>query len=91
MAEYIIEDNGWIENGGYIRPAPSGWLPPKPIVRCRDCKHVKHDPEWQPDGDRRYKPREVWFCRAEQWEGFEGDNPFVVPDGFCAWGEKEER
>jgi len=39
MAEYIIEDNGWIENGGYIRPAPSGWLPPKPIVRCRDCKH----------------------------------------------------
>ena len=41
MAEYIIEDNGWIENGGYVRPAPSGWVPPKPIVRCRDCEYYE--------------------------------------------------
>lgn len=57
------------------------------IVRCRDCKHVNHDPEWQPD--RRFKPVDMWTCHAEWCEGFEGDHPQVEPDGFCKWGERK--
>ena len=57
------------------------------IVRCRDCKHVKYDPEWQPD--RRFKPVDLWTCHAEWCEGFEGDHPQVEPDGFCKWGERK--
>jgi len=62
-----------------------GW---EEVVRCRDCKHVKHDSEWQPD--RRFKPVDMWTCHAEWCEGFEGDHPRVEPDGFCKWGERSE-
>lgn len=58
------------------------------IVRCRDCKHVVHRPEWQPD--KRFKPIDLWVCEAEWCMGFEGDHPDVTPDGFCKWGEPRE-
>lgn len=53
------------------------------IVRCRDCKHVHHRPDWQPD--KRFKPKDIWICEAEWCMGFEGDHPLVEPDGFCKW------
>ena len=72
-----------------LKPSP---LAAKPIdateiVRCRDCKHVKHTPEWQLD--RRYKPEDAWWCHAEWCEGMGGDHPCVEPDGFCKWGERK--
>lgn len=80
MAEYITEFFGSSSGGSYTERREE-------IVRCRDCKHVKHDPEWQPD--RRFKPVDMWTCHAEWCEGFEGDHPAVEPDGFCKWGERK--
>lgn len=58
------------------------------IVRCRDCKHARHESNWQPD--KRRKPIDLWLCEAEWCEGLEGDSPCVKPDGFCAWGERKD-
>ena len=58
------------------------------IVRCRDCRHIHHRPDWQPD--KRFKPQDLWLCEADWCMGFEGDHPCVEPDGFCAWGERKE-
>ena len=84
MSEYIIGIEGAL-HADYIELAPkiSG-----EIIRCRDCKHVGHIPDFQ--SDRRFKPCDYWWCEAEWCEGLEGDNPTVEPDGFCAWGERRE-
>ena len=68
MSEYIIE---WFGIGEQLTRLREGNVPfvlwPKrireerrreEIVRCRDCQHVEHIPEWRPYGDRRYK--RVW-------------------------------
>lgn len=73
MTERIICN----DNGGELR---------EEIVRCRDCKHVGHIPDFQPD--KRFKPCDYWWCEAEWCEGLEGDNPTVEPDWFCACGER---
>lgn len=51
------------------------------IVRCRDCKYI----ELQTVS---YSVNPLYVCLAEWCEGSEGDNPLVVPFGFCAWGER---
>ncbi len=85
MAEYIYEHSQCYDMFGKLLDAPM-LTQREEIVRCRDCEHVKHDPEWQPD--RRFKPVDMWTCHAEWCEGFEGDHPVVEPDGFCRWGER---
>lgn len=71
MTEYIYATDGW------------GRWTGEEIVRCRDCKHVHHHPDWQPD--KRFKPKDIWICEAEWCMGLEGDHPLVEPDGFCKW------
>lgn len=58
------------------------------IVRCRDCTHAHHRPNWR--SDKRCKPRDLWICEAEWCMGFEGDHPETKPDWFCSHGEREE-
>ena len=86
MSEYIVGNDG-DESILDIGEFELRFQERERIVRCRGCKHVKHDPEWQPD--RRFKPVDMWTCHAEWCEGFEGDHPQVEPDGFCSWGERK--
>lgn len=46
------------------------------IVRCKDCKWFSLD-----NSDHDY--RSGWWCH--RW-----NTDMVKPDGFCAWGEKED-
>ena len=54
-------------------------IPPKEpkeeIVRCRDCACFSVD-----DSDHDY--RTGWWCK--RWY-----TDMVMPDGFCAWGERK--
>lgn len=62
-----------------------GVIPDKivqPIVRCRDCKHHEYM-------TLSYSDNPLSICISEQWVGAEGDNPLVVPNGFCKWGERK--
>ena len=79
MSEYIVKLDG---------PYAAGYHVGEEIVRCRDCRHIHHRPDWQPD--KRFKPQDLWLCEADWCMGFEGDHPCVEPDGFCAWAERRE-
>lgn len=46
-----------------------------PVVRCMDCEQFAAD-----NSDHDY--RSGWWCH--RW-----DTDRVVPDGFCAWGERK--
>lgn len=49
----------------------------QPIVRCRDCAYICN---------RRYtNGLELYTCSY-----FDSEHAEVVPDGFCAWGERRE-
>lgn len=85
MSEYIINLDGELGMALAVACAGAGFAREE-IVRCRDCKHVHHCPDWQPD--KRFKPKDIWICEAEWCMGFEGDHPLVEPDGFCKWGER---
>lgn len=52
------------------------------IVRCRDCKYHEYMTV-------SYLDNPLSVCYSEQWIGAEGDNPLVVPNGFCKWGERK--
>ena len=64
MSEHIYEDST-LEHERY-HVIPFEWQREE-IVRCRDCKHVGYIPDFQPD--RRFKPRDYWWCEAEWCEG----------------------
>ena len=82
MSEYIIEH--CVDSVSGVRYDERR----EEIVRCRDCLHVNHSPNWKPD--KRFKPRDLWLCEAEWCMGFDGDHPRVEPNGFCAWGARLE-
>ena len=49
----------------------------EPIVRCRDCAYICN---------RRYtNGLELYTCSY-----FDSEHAEVVPDGFCAWGERRQ-
>lgn len=75
MSEYIIKINEPISTLFYERKL-------KEIVRCRDCKY--HELLTVS-----YLNNPLSVCISEQWVGAEGDNPLVVPNGFCKWGERK--
>lgn len=50
------------------------------IVRCRDCKHYYEADNYHPKGN--------YIRRCCNY--FDTYNDEVTPDGFCAWGVKEE-
>ena len=80
MSEHIYEDSDMEHERYHVIPFGSMR---EEIVRCRDCKYRELMTVSYLD-----KPLSV--CISEQWIGAEGDNPLVKPDGFCAWGERNE-
>lgn len=50
------------------------WLTGEEIVRCRDCKDYRESDE---------------TCHSWQWHNWDAAIE-VEPDGFCAWGVREE-
>lgn len=74
MSEYIVKIEEPISPLFYERQL-------KEIVRCCNCKHHKYM-------DVSYLDYPLSVCYSEQWEGAEGDNPLVEPNGFCKWGER---
>lgn len=75
MSEYIVKIDEPISTLFYERQL-------KEIVRCRDCKYHEYL-------NVSYSDNPLSVCISEQWVGAEGDNPLVVPNGFCKWGERE--
>lgn len=48
-----------------------------PVVRCRDCKHRTKETRWTRAG----------FCGRRG----AGDHFLAPPDGYCCYGEREQR
>lgn len=64
----------------YERGYRDGFRAATPVY-CRDCKHYEREPFGV------VEPRDEWgFCHRDWTEA--GLEAHVVPDGFCAWGEK---
>ena len=66
-----------LEYVGYINPwTDEECLSDEEIVRCRDCKFCKLDPEPVDPG---------WPLWCE-----DSGRDMLNPDGFCAWGSRKE-
>ena len=57
------------------------WLTGEEIVRCRDCKH------FTPEGTHKFENGKV---NADYCKYVRGWMLQITPDGFCAWGERQE-
>lgn len=59
------------------------------IVRCRDCKNAfRLDEGWAIDFPGKFN-----CIRYSQWDYYDDEQGMwlVEPDGFCAWGERDEK
>lgn len=78
MSEYIVNLDGELGMALAVACAGAGFAREE-IVRCRDCKYYGCY-----DGS-------TWCSRTyEQVPGGVYDYQTVKPEGFCAWGEREE-
>lgn len=69
MTEYIVE----VDDGQFGK---------EEIVRCRDCKYMRHY-YTEESKDR----KDFYWCMLADWtKGI----PLYRDSGFCAWGERSE-
>ena len=78
MSEYIVEvnENPTVTFDGLNVRCGDVLIQREEIVRCKDCKHYK-------DRNGAILPGTV--CQRLGYYNFK-----VEPDGFCAWGKKDE-
>lgn len=93
MTEHIYDEDGkftteTLPNGTQVVTVVP--IRREEIVRCRDCRYCddREAERWDSTLAELYGEPPM-YCDSPQWDG-----PYlhrsVKPDGFCAWGDREE-